>query len=363
MKKISIIFAVLAVFMVLVSCGGLSDYGTPTELVGTWNGSVVLAPGTYAGDGLKEKISFCQESMKINGSNKSNFDAEGTWEYKDTEYPTVPSVKKVNGVETTTYNYNDDGDNTDVLTTVETGKLVIAANGSYTLTKTTTKTYAEADAILSDNDATDYKKTNGRSAQLAGVQTDVVTTTVTVTVNADGTFAEKTIVKNARTYEGDRFNGLTGYTTENTSTNTNIEKKSSLSFVSKLSGSKYIHTVPVKNVYGYNKTYSLVINKDGSYTSTFTHVETKNTDAATKTIVTVETGFVIGKPQSEEASGRFTFNRTGKKETTSGTGEWEAAAKVEEDTTANVVSIDTTYYIAKNKLRTSAYEAILTLVD
>lgn len=361
MKKNSIILAIM-VLLLFAGCSGVSDYGVPTELVGTWEGKSVT---DSSGTDLWSKITF-----------DGSIDYEGTWEYSDTIYPPKEVVTvDADGVVHTEYPITDD-----VITTEITCVRVISFDGGFVDTKTTKYTKEKIDAIDADGDASDKKITNGRDASIAFTHTEVIETTVTVLENPDGSYTEKKVVKTTTTTESG-----TDKTTETstvTSYDTNI---TTLSFeyslydfngdmnLDRLYG-LYTQTKTVEPgeiTYNTERSYNIVINEDGTITQTLTLTQDVNEGESTQTHTNVYSGYVIGRPETANSKGLLTINFTKAKTTATGTGDYEGEAhNFEYESTVSYVA-DHSYYISGDKLITSAVKipgiidegAVLTRVE
>jgi len=349
MKKTSIILMVIASVMLLASCGGFTDYGTPTELVGTWNGTAAEVANVYD---LSAKVTYANQTYSEN----SKIDYEGTWEYTDTYYPPKETVTvDVDGVTHTEY------PNTNSMYTRDTViERVIAADGSYVQTTTNKYTYEKIDAVDADTDDTDKKTTNGRLAQTARVDTNVTVETVSLSQNADGSYTEKT--EATTTYKSESASTSYSSTTKNTTYETNLDEPTFCTrygnYLGQVGFIKTKSVDPEENEYKYDRTFNLVINEDGTYTQTYTVKTTLNTDAATKTQVATASGYIIGKPSTETSSGTLTLNQTSYKLTSSGTGSWEAAEETILEDTETSTAKDYWYYITADKLRTDAFNPL-----
>lgn len=321
MKKISIVLAILAVFLVF-SCsnaaGPVDNAGNPVDLAGSWSGTVASK------EDMEAAVSIF---TKVNG-----IDYQGTWvkeaattkPTKDYDYSYTYTSGSTTVTVTTKYIFNG-------ATSVTTETRVIDATGSYVTTKvekseyaaraaiapvadtTTTRTRYNVDGTtyyyvqdnpdtLAVNDAAWYYVSGATTyyvaeiAQVyAGVDTVTTTTTVTVTKQADGLYTEATVKKVETAKTGERYaaprNTYPAYTVETYPEENSANLKfSELTFQNTTSANEWRQSVsvPAKKTVKYQndvaETLTFVVAKDGTYTLTSVIVETQAAaDAAAET--------------------------------------------------------------------------------
>jgi len=316
MKKIAIVFAVLAALLAF-SCanpaGGVDLAGNPESLTGSWSGSVAYKSATQ----FAYPMSFVGTT-----------DTTGTWVKMynspalQSDYDKPVSGYRTNGsaleTTTTTEKYIFNGSTTTEVTT-----RVIASDGSYVETVVTTTTYNARAAITpaagvryfvnNTNDgltnAGRYEyvdATNWYSYDLGmnvssipkvygGTSTKTVTTTVTVTSQADGLYSEKKTVQTKYANAGEKYTTAAAsavwtynpsdYAVTTTTYNYINLKADELSFKAVLSGTDWRQTVksalsPVEYQNDMNETITFVANEDGTYTLTTVVVTTRAEAAA-----------------------------------------------------------------------------------
>jgi len=346
MKKISIVLAILAVFLVF-SCsnaaGPVDNAGNPVDLAGSWSGTVA-----WKVDQVVSAPAIFTNIYKITGGGMGYYqDVQGTW-VKSVE--TSPRAKNYDQIQ-----YRDFGAdqvavtykfvfNTSDSTTTE--SYVINADGGYVYKKVESKNYlawdpiapvpntskAEVIYILNDEDAYRFRsydldldgdndnawqygsvnsfstegipnitwKTNSWNysdeiaGQEAGNSTKTTTKTITVTEQEDGLYTENTtqVVELSLTgdYYVDSYYYTAGYTKETYPqfNKTNLNEYE-LSFATlDLGDYKQTVIVPAKETVKYQndktETLTFVVAKDGTYTLTSVIVETQAAaDAAAET--------------------------------------------------------------------------------
>jgi len=321
MKKISIVLAILAVFLVF-SCsnaaGPVDNAGNPVDLAGSWSGTVASK------EDMEAAVSIF---TKVNG-----IDYQGTWvkeaattkPTKDYDYSYTYTSGSTTVTVTTKYIFNG-------ATSVTTETRVIDATGSYVTTKVEKSEYAARAAIapvaptstastvynvdgtvytyIADNPDTvavndaawrywnagawDYV---AEIAQVyAGVDTVTTTTTVTVTKQTDGLYTEATVEKVETAKTGERYaaprNTYPAYTVETYPVENSANLKfSELTFQNTTAGNGWRQSVsvPAKKTVKYQndvaETLTFVVAKDGTYTLTSVIVVTQAAaDAAAET--------------------------------------------------------------------------------
>lgn len=133
MKKISIIFAVLAVFMLLASCsnaaGEVDLAGNPVELTGTWEGTLA-----YKGATQKDLPMSCVEDDSTNGYT----DYAGTYVIESSfTAPSDYTEMKVDGTNTIAYKHLFNMGST-------TEKITYVVNSDGSISATYVETYTQA---------------------------------------------------------------------------------------------------------------------------------------------------------------------------------------------------------------------------
>lgn len=278
MKKISIVLAILAVFLVF-SCSNAAEpvynvdlAGNPIDLAGTWSGSVPY----------ESKLYPANVTSIVDG-----VDYTGTWVKEEVlsepkaDFVSV-STKNVDGtVYTTRYNYfyNDD-------TKTRTTTRVIASDGSYVETVVTSTSHKERAQMTVPTDTasvTNYYIIDGSSytsgavipAVKGGVEVETETKTVTYTELDNGNYDITTVTKTDSVESG------AYYTTPDTSTTTKTtvdRDQSDLTF-DNFTRSDYVQTPTGKTAPEYRndilETVTFAVANDGTYTLTTTVVETQ----------------------------------------------------------------------------------------
>jgi len=320
MKKISIIFAVLAIFMLLASCsnaaGKVDLAGNPVELTGTWEGSVA-----YKGD-LDYFLPLTGE-YTLNGSGKINgyTDDSGTYTYQDIDALSKDTVSTVtNAGTTTTINNIYNGE-----TTTTTYTVVINADGSSTVTKVVaSETKARASITVPTNNVYNvyvdgayddtYYATEVIPEVLGGTFTTTTTYTRSVPVVTGTNLVYDTTESIIYTVSGTLYSGVTP--TPSAETETGVVSDTDCIpdevFPADLDfEDDFIKTVeptlePVSYSNDILETVSFVVANDGTYTLTTTIVETQ---AARDAAAATETNYAV--PALEAATKTVTYSFTG----------------------------------------------------
>jgi hypothetical protein len=332
MRKLNFALPLLAVLLILSGCS-INNYGTPTELVGTWT-------GTYS-DGSSESVA---------GS------YEGTWVYTSIDAPDgVQTTVATDG--TTSYYYDD----TETITTTKT--VVVNYDGSGTLTEVVLYDKAYRAAITDAN-------TSGYTAeQVAGTKTITTTYTFTDVETADGEYTETatqavTAVATG-SYVGDTVTGASGSTITLTTSaqsdsKTTITEESTPSLYSYIYSNSYDFT---QTVYPEDReatsvtTYTYTFGDDGSFTEIMSTVVTQTAPSAgTTTSVATYTGTVVGKAETAASTGILSFIMSNYALSNSGTGDLISDAYPETAITCDYdvsITYQYDYYISGDKLMLS----------
>lgn len=309
MKKISIIFAVLAIFMLLASCsnaaGGVDLAGNPVDLAGTWSGSVA-----YESDVLPANVTSIVSGIDYTGTwVKEEYVSGPAADYDEIETETVGTNVYTN---TTHYLFNAN-------TVTKTTTRVIATDGTYTETVVTKKERKARPQITVPTDtayAQVYYNVDGVvyssgaviAERLGGLITETVTKTVTYTELETGNYDITTVTKTDSVESG------AYYTTPDTSTTTitTVSRDQSDLTFDNFTRSDYVQTPTGKTAPEYRndilETVTFDVANDGTYTLTTTIVVTQEEaeaiaesdtsyavaarSAATVTTTTVFTGTV-----------------------------------------------------------------------
>ena len=156
MKKHYYVIALAAIVLVFAGCGGLTETGTPKDLIGVWSGS-----------------SSTGDSESLAGIN------EGTWKRTIIDEPTATYTITDENERVSTYYYNTD-------TVVAQETLVVDYDYSFSYSCVETTTRAARDAIAAVNTETAY--TSGYEAMEAGTQTFTINITGTSVANSEGSY-------------------------------------------------------------------------------------------------------------------------------------------------------------------------------
>lgn len=397
MKKISIVLAILAVFLVF-SCsnaaGPVDNAGNPVDLAGSWSGTVawkvdqvVSAPAIFTNvyQGTMGGIDYYQDYQGTWVKEAETSKADKDYEKVETEVTTSGTMTTTETV-TTKYIF----DEPTITTTVT---RVINADGSYTDTTVVTKEYPARAAISAVNQVTSATATttaisrtnyvvkrdgvttnynNGTftdtpaggtvaapvfnnwefaiPAYLGGKEVETTTTTVTVTAQDDGLYTETTSKTVAKEYSGDLFNATVnkgtpitaGYTVETypDAVVANISK-GGLAFDNLDSTWKQTVIVPAKQTVTYQddmaETITFEVKADGTYTLTVVDVLTQAAaDAAAET----ETHYAAPARAASTSTTTYTIKGT--------VAAWEVPATANDAATTKMVlsSSSSTYEVA-----------------
>jgi len=230
MKKISIIFAILAVFILLASCtnGGVDLAGNPVNIAGTWTGTIA-----YKQDADPDLPMACVPTV-IGGAIVGYTDYSGTYVVEDSFTPPADYDEVDNTTGTpVTYHHLFYMDATNTTTTT-----VINSDGSMVETEVEVITRSARSAFSAAPNVYYYIHSNinnlnttggpvtTTNAVVAGTQTITTTTTYsTPVVNAAGSY-DYTVNEITQTVNTGDFGNTT--VTQQTATNYQTQTKATI---------------------------------------------------------------------------------------------------------------------------------------
>lgn len=288
MKKISIIFAVLAIFMLLASCsnaaGEVDLAGNPVNLTGTWSGTIAYKQA--ADPDLPMSCIPTISGGKIVGYT----DYAGTY-VSETSFTPPADYDEIDTYSTSiTYKHIFDMDSW-----ITTKTVVVNPDGSFTDTTVTTTTRKARAALLASDgvlyrihtntsNLDTYTQVASDAARVAGTSTYTVTNTYSAPVKAtDGSDTYNYTVTKKYNYAPTGDFGTTGYSTTDPTTYENetkaqIQNRIDNNVIDNRTVAPTL--VPVVWQNDITETITLEVTNDGLYTLTNVVTETQTAAAA-----------------------------------------------------------------------------------
>lgn len=283
MKKISIIFAVLAVFMLLASCsnaaGEVDLAGNPVNLTGTWSGTIA-----YKQDADPDLPMSCV----VGGSPNGYTDYAGTYVFDEANQTPYADWDQISINDGTTYTYKHLYYVNTITTKTTT---VVNSDGSMVVTEVETETQPARDFQSAPTNVYYYiHYTNGTSpsyttiapAQTAGTATTTTTKTYSAPVkNLAGKYDYTVTTKKDSVETGALIDGAASTSSTVIAHETRTDFQSLLKSLVDIKDRTVAPTlVPVVWQNDITETITLEVTNDGLYTLTNVMTETQTAAAA-----------------------------------------------------------------------------------